>query len=79
MHVLLLCVRRVCVLVFSGFRACVCGCVMRRVWLVLWRLLAALVTLLLVLWRGRRGVAWLFGVLWRCPGVDVSTDWLGSL
>ena len=52
---------------------------MRRVWLVLWRLLAALVTLLLVLWRGRRGVAWLCGVLWRCPGVDVSTDWLGSL
>ena len=63
-----MCARRVCVLVFSGFvRVCADGCVMRRVWLVLWRLVAALVTLLLVLWRGRRGVAWLFGLLWRCP------------
>ena len=31
-HVLLLCARRVCVLVFSGFvRVCADGCVMRRV------------------------------------------------
>ena len=57
-------------------RACVCGCVMRRVWLVLWRLLAALVTLLLVLWRGRRGV-FFWGAV-ALSGVDVSTDWLGS-
>ena len=49
---------------------------MRRVWLVLWRLLAALVTLLLVLWRGRRVVA--FWVAVAVSGVDVSTDWLGS-
>ena len=49
---------------------------MRRVWLVLWRLLAALVTLLLVLWRGRRGVAFWGAV--AVSGVDVSTDWLGS-
>ena len=58
-------------------RACVYGCVMRRVWLVLCWLLAALVTLLLVLWRGRRGVA--FWVAVAVSGVDVSTDWLGRL